>query len=74
MFNQNECVHCHARLNDGAEFCTKCGTPAPKCQENRCENLNCVRCNEDYLFGPDDLYCDKCGKPTTLGKKIETLI
>lgn len=74
MFNSRECVHCHALLKDGADFCTSCGTPAPKCDKNRCENPKCARYTSDFSFGPDDLYCDKCGKHTTLGKKVESLI
>lgn len=74
MFNPNECVHCRATLKAGAKFCSKCGTPAPRCEENHCTNPRCERCSSGFSFGPDDLYCDECGKPTTLGKLVEDLI
>lgn len=74
MFNPNECVNCRAALKPGAEFCTKCGTPAPKVQENFCENPKCERNSSGFLFGPDDLYCDKCGRETTLGQRVKELI
>ena len=74
MFDPKVCVRCHAALSGDANFCTKCGAPAPKCEENHCENSACSRCTSGHCFGPEDLYCDKCGKPTTLGKKISELI
>ena len=74
MFNKNKCVSCGAILNEDASFCTKCGTPVPDSENNECTNPSCIRFKTNFKFGPEDLYCDKCGRPTTLGKQVDDLI
>ena len=73
MYNPSKCVSCGAKLNPGALFCTKCGTHVPVSEGNYCTNPNCSRHKNNYEFAPDDLYCDTCGKPTTLGIEVNKL-
>lgn len=46
------CINCHAPLNDGANFCMKCGTPV--------QHTFCPHCGKLTLRG--DQFCPTCGK------------
>lgn len=68
------CPACHAPLMEGAKFCTNCGMEVPVDTGNHCENPMCVRFTTGFSFPPEVMYCDQCGKITTLGKQIEKLL
>lgn len=70
MSRPTNCVDCHAPLDSDSKFCTKCGTPVISTEDNYCINKNCTRHDEKYVFEPSDLYCDQCGKPTSIGNQI----
>ena len=70
MYSPDKCVSCGAAIKADAEFCTKCGIPVPSIEENRCINQYCARHLDGFVFDQDDMYCDKCGKPTLFGNQV----
>lgn len=58
--------------SDASEHCSFCGAPRPITEFNHCLNSRCDNYNVD--LGSDDRYCDICGGPTVIGKKVEDLI
>ena len=58
--SQRKCRHCGAKLEDKAEFCTRCGKP---------QLTKCPKCKEP-LTGKGN-YSDKCGSSLTDMKKID---
>lgn len=67
VFDSSKCRKCGSTLNDEARFCTKCGSPVLRDTENYCTNPECIRNKRGYSFEKSDVYCDICGKPTSLG-------
>jgi len=71
MSNSN-CFYCGAVYkSEKSMFCTECGVPRPKTVENYCTNPECERYTKKHEFNSKDLTCDMCGKPTSLGNKIQ---
>lgn len=71
--DNSKCPYCGATFYPEANFCSVCGKPVSRVQ-NHCENPECIRYKENFAFSDKDCYCDKCGKPTTIGKQVEALI
>lgn len=65
------CPQCGEIIDEESIFCTNCGTHRPTEPLNRCENPECVQCRKGINFKPGVLYCNLCGKPTTIGKEVE---
>lgn len=70
MSKPTNCVSCHALLNQTSNYCSKCGNPVIDTNDNYCINKGCTRNTEEYQFNIDDIYCDICGKPTSIGNQI----
>lgn len=67
----NICPSCGAEMRPESRFCTKCKTKLQQHTFNYCENPECIRCRKKHEFQADDICCDLCGEPTTLGKEVE---
>lgn len=61
-----KCTNCNAELIEGAKFCGKCGTPAPKPEP---EEMKCSKCGAKLV--PNAKFCGKCGTPVGQGM-VET--
>ena len=55
-----KCTNCNAELIEGAKFCGKCGTPAPKPEP---EEVKCSKCGAKLV--PNAKFCGKCGTPVS---------
>lgn len=67
-----KCPNCGSLIGEESIYCTKCGAHRPAAAQNRCENPDCLRHKRGFEFDSEDMYCDLCGQPTTLGKKVES--
>lgn len=67
------CLRCGERfLNEDSRFCSHCGAPYVE-PNNHCENPECPRCKKGYDFPPYVMYCDLCGKATSIGKEVDSM-
>lgn len=55
MEDQVKCVKCGNPLEEGQDFCPKCGTP-----RNGKEKMYCAKCGAEMKEGQD--FCPKCGQ------------
>lgn len=69
-----KCSNCgKPLLSEDSRFCSYCGRPYKE-PGNHCENAECPRCKTGHIFPLDVMYCDLCGKPTSIGKKVNSMI
>jgi len=52
------CVKCGTKLDNGAVFCTGCGTPVQS-NVNQGNQLKCVQCGAN--LDANEIFCTKCG-------------
>lgn len=60
---QKYCIQCHAELNEGDKFCSRCGTPVEIMEESEVIEAvdpgTCPHCGHEIT--EDALYCPACG-------------
>lgn len=72
MVTIDNCPRCGTEYKSvDSEYCSSCGARRPMAEKNCCTSAMCE--NHDRDLG-DDLYCDICGSPTVIGRKINDLI
>ena len=59
-------------LSEDSRFCSYCGRQYKE-PGNHCENAECPRCKTGHIFPLDVMYCDLCGEPTSICKKIDSM-